>query len=162
MIRYKRLFNENYNFDILTSDVTNNRLDLIEFKNPLDTNWPEPVDRILIKNVKPSEIGLCLNLHRNFGGLPRLNKKGEFQESINTRFITSNDNREILYTPRDEGFKLLWESGLVKEIYTGYSYNDIVTCLCIQAKDLTLKKKVKDIHKNRLKNIRKMGRQKFI
>jgi hypothetical protein len=163
MIKPYHSIYENYNFDILTPDYTTTKLNRIELDNPMENDWEEPVDKIIIEDIDPSKIGLYLNLHRDFGGLPRLTRKGEFQETINTRFETSNGIRNVVYLSTQEDKGLIWIGGYVQEVYKEPSSSfSPYKCLCIRAKDLKIGEQIKAVQKDRLKQIRKMGKRKFV
>lgn len=170
---YKKIYNENYNVDIITSDFTKKKINVIEW-NPEEDYSEEVVHKIVVCEIE-SDLGMYSNLERGFGGQPRLNKKGEFvecsderykvspDEMIQKRFSKKNGYHEITYSVKSKGYGLIWKDKKVicveLNIDDRHAYNnepEMLNVLHISAKKLKVYKDKQDSLKPEIKKLRKM------
>lgn len=171
---YNKVYKENYNVDIITSDFTKKKINIIEW-NPEEDYSEEVVHKIVICDIT-SDLGMYMNLERSFGGQPRLDKKNEFnecwhnerykvlpEEMIQKRFTKKNGYYEVTYFTKNKGYGLIWKDKKVicveLNIDDMYSYNnepEVLDVLHISAKKLKVYKDKEDSLKPEIKKIKRM------
>lgn len=171
---YKKVYKENYNVDIITSDITKKKINTIEW-NPEEDYSEEVVHKIVICDIL-SDLGMYMNLERDFGGQPRLDKKSEFNECwhderykvqpiemISKRFAKKNGYYEITYFTKNKGYGLIWSNQKVvcvelnvddMELYNNEP--EVLNVLHISAKKLKVYKNKQDSLKPEIKKIKRM------
>jgi hypothetical protein len=171
---YKKVYNENYNVDIITSDFTKKKTNVIEW-NPEEDYSEEVVHKIVICDID-CDLGMYSNLERSFGGQPRLDKKNNFNECwddsrykvspiemIQKRHSKKNGYHEVTYFVKNKGYGLIWKDGKVicvelnKDDMEAYNNEpEVLDVLHISAKKLKVYKDKDDSLKPEIKKLRKM------
>ncbi len=159
---YKSIYGENYQYDILTSDVTKKKKKVILWDDPTK-DCEELVHEIIIADIA-DEVELYLNPEQEFGGLPRLGAKGEFSENLLSRFSTRNGKKEMCYYPSKLGDMLAWEDMkpiLVEGVDDNSTEPKEKLVLLMSSRKLKLAKDRLAALKPEIRQIKRFGKQKY-
>lgn len=159
--RYKSVYGENYQYDIITPDMTNKKKGMILWDDPTQ-DCDELVHEIHILDIN-DEAELYLNPEKEFGGKPRLGPKGGFTEALISRHGTVNGKQSVCYHSGKQGDMMVWQN-MMPEIVP--AADDAFTeptekkILVISAKKLKFAKMSLDAKKPEIRAIKRYGKQK--
>ncbi|MCX7759237.1 MAG: hypothetical protein N2169_06495 [bacterium] len=113
------MFEENYITDIITPEITKDKIFKYEYMEDYDqdTISDKLFDEIIIYNID-GMVQYVINLDKEYGGLPRLNRKGEFRESkieiIGKRYSIYNNKKSIVYYCKDKAYQLSFYNEMIR------------------------------------------------
>lgn len=161
---YNKIYTkENYRYDIETPDITNKKIETIFWDDP-NEDCPTLVHEIHITDIGFDSTEY-MNLSKSLGGLPRLDSKGNFTESImNTRFQTKNGKKTMIYFCPDGTGMIRWQNCeplLIPDALDGISESKCKVIMIISAKKLKMYNKRLETLKPTIRHIKKFGRAKY-